>query len=248
MKRLLGTLFAATLVLSACSQDDTKEDEHKKSENTAERKADDKKDKKTKEDKKSKKEKKSQENEDSKSKQEDNSTEEQNNENNDNESNAQDNSLNEKSQNAQSVDVTNIKDRGTLESVIYGNYSETDKIKAYNNAVANGVIPQGNVMEGPASAAYESSLRVESGQEKSVYDNSNSSESTPGTDAGMIDYDEVDKQIEADRKAQEEKEAKLQKEYFDLSDKMFEEDVSDEEYEAMEKRQNEILDEVEPIN
>ena len=103
-------------------------------------------------------------------------------------------------------------------------------------------------MEGPASAAYESSLRVESGQEKSVYDNSNSSESTPGTDAGMIDYDEVDKQIEADRKAQEEKEAKLQKEYFDLSDKMFEEDVSDEEYEAMEKRQNEILDEVEPIN
>ncbi|MBU5605669.1 hypothetical protein BUY43_01490 [Staphylococcus devriesei] len=64
----------------------------------------------------------------------------------------------------------------------------------------------------------------------------------------MIDYDEVDKQIEADRKAQEEKEAKLQKEYFDLSDKMFEEDVSDEEYEAMEKRQNEILDEVEPIN
>ena len=29
MKKLLGTLFAATLVLSACSQDDTKEDENK---------------------------------------------------------------------------------------------------------------------------------------------------------------------------------------------------------------------------
>ena len=29
MKRLLETLFAATLVLSACSQDDTKEDENK---------------------------------------------------------------------------------------------------------------------------------------------------------------------------------------------------------------------------
>lgn len=245
MKRLLGTLFAATLMLSACSQDDTKEDENKKSESTTEKKLEDKKDNKSKEDKKSKEEKKTQESEDDKSTQENNSTEEQNN---DNELDVQDNSSNEKSQNTQNVDVTNIKDRGTLESVIYGNYSETDKIKAYNNAVANGVIPQGNVMEGPASAAYESSLRVESGQEKSVYDNSNSSESTPGTDAGMIDYDEVDKQIEADRKAQEEKEAKLQKEYFDLSDKMFEEDVSDEEYEAMEKRQNEILDEVEPIN
>lgn len=77
MKRLLGTLFAATLVLSACSQDDTKEDENKKSESTTEKKADDKKDKKTKEDKKSKEEKKSQENEDNESTQEDNSTEEQ---------------------------------------------------------------------------------------------------------------------------------------------------------------------------
>lgn len=240
MKKFLALIFSSALILGACGNDDTSiKDSDTKSENKTEKKSEDKKDNKSKEDKKSKEEKKSKENEDNKS------TEEQNN---DNESDAQDNSSNEKSQNTQHVDVTNIKDRGTLESVIYGNYSETDKIKAYNSAVANGVIPQGNVMEGPASAAYESSLRVESGQEKSVYDNSNSSESTPGTDAGMIDYDEVDRQIEADRKAQEEKEAKLQKEYFDLSDKMFEEDVSDEEYEAMEKRQNEILDEVEPIN
>ena len=77
MKKLLGTLFAATLVLSACSQDDAKEDENKKAESITEKKADDKKDKKTKEDKKSKEEKKSQENEDNKSTQEDNSTEEQ---------------------------------------------------------------------------------------------------------------------------------------------------------------------------
>ena len=34
---------------------------------------------------------------------------------------------------------------------------------------------KGNVMEGPASEAYASSLRVESGQEKSVYDQSNQS-------------------------------------------------------------------------
>ncbi|MDQ6104334.1 hypothetical protein NMF08_07855, partial [Staphylococcus epidermidis] len=98
-------------------------------------------------------------------------------------------------QNTQSIDITNIKDRGTLESVIYGNYSEMEKIQAYNSAVANGVIPQGNVMEGPASAAYESSLRVESGQEKSIYENV--PQSYGGTDAGMIDYDEVNKSMQS---------------------------------------------------
>lgn len=92
MKKILGTLFAATLVLSACSQDDTKEDENKKSESTTEKKADDKKDKKTKEDKKSKEEKKSQENEDNKSTQEDSSTEEQD---------AQENATNEQVQSQQ---------------------------------------------------------------------------------------------------------------------------------------------------
>lgn len=70
MKKLLGTLFAATLVLSACSQDDTKEDENKKSENTTEKKSDDKKENKTKEDKKSGEEKKSQEKKNNKSMQE----------------------------------------------------------------------------------------------------------------------------------------------------------------------------------
>ncbi|MBT2816042.1 membrane lipoprotein lipid attachment site-containing protein [Staphylococcus coagulans] len=68
------------------------------------------------------------------------------------------------------IDVNNITDRKTLENVIYGNYTEMDKIHAYNSAVANGVIPQGNVMEGPAAAAYESSLRIENGQEKSIYE------------------------------------------------------------------------------
>ena len=67
-----------------------------------------------------------------------------------------------------------LKDRSTLESIIYGNYSEEQKIQAYNSAVANGIIPQGNVMEGPASVAYQSSLRVENGQEKSIYDRPNS--------------------------------------------------------------------------
>ena len=49
MKRLVGILFASTLILGACSQDDTKEDENKKSESTTEKKANDKKDEHTEE-------------------------------------------------------------------------------------------------------------------------------------------------------------------------------------------------------
>lgn len=79
------------------------------------------------------------------------------------------------------LDIKNITNRNDLESIIYGgNYSEVEKITAYNSAVANGIIPQGNVMEGPASAAYESSLRVESGQEKSAY-TSNPDPNNPAT-------------------------------------------------------------------
>ncbi|MDJ1108562.1 hypothetical protein QNJ28_00485 [Macrococcus caseolyticus] len=68
------------------------------------------------------------------------------------------------------VNINNVTSRSQLESILYNNsISEIDKIAAYNSAVRNGVIPQGNVMEGPALAAYQSSLRVESGAEKSVY-------------------------------------------------------------------------------
>ena len=70
MKKLLCTLFAAALGLSACGQDDTKKDENKKSEITTEKKSDDKKDKKTNEDKKSGEQKKSQEKKNNKSMQE----------------------------------------------------------------------------------------------------------------------------------------------------------------------------------
>ncbi|WP_210146199.1 hypothetical protein [Staphylococcus sp. GDY8P31P] len=75
----------------------------------------------------------------------------------------------------------------------------------------------------------------------------------PNGDAGLLDsdaaYKEVKEQEAAEQAEQEAKEAELQEEYFDLSDKMYgEKDYSDEEMEAMERRQNEILDEVEPIN
>ena len=194
MKKFLALIFGSALILGACGNDDTSnENSDTKSESKTEKKSEDKKENKSKEDKKSKEEKKSQENEDNSTEEQNTSNvEEKNNEkqNNqsDNEQNIQDNSSSEKSQNTQNVDVTNIKDRGTLESVIYGNYSETAKIQAYNNAVANGVIPQGNVMEGPASAAYESSLRVESGQEKSVYDRSYEEDFEPDEDTDDTDY------------------------------------------------------------
>jgi len=193
MKKVLFLIFASLLVLGACGQDgdksnkaDNKQSEHKKSNDTKknkDEKADNKKDSKN----------NSTEERDTSNVEEKNN-EKQNNQN-DNEQNIQDNSSSEKSQNTQNVDVTNIKDRSTLESVIYGNYSETEKVQAYKSAVANGVIPQGNVMEGPASAAYESSLRVESGQEKSIYENV--PQSSGGTDAGMTDYDEVNKSMQS---------------------------------------------------
>ncbi|MCT1507391.1 hypothetical protein [Staphylococcus hominis] len=194
MKKFLSLIFGSALILGACGNDDTSnENSDTKSESKTEKKSEDKKENKSKEDKKSKEEKKSQENEDNSTEEQNTSNvEEKNNEkqNNqsDNEQNIQYNSSSEKSQNTQNVDVTNIKDRGTLESVIYGNYSETAKIQAYNNAVANGVIPQGNVMEGPASAAYESSLRVESGQEKSVYDRPYEEDFEPDEDTDDTDY------------------------------------------------------------
>lgn len=77
---------------------------------------------------------------------------------------------NEETINNKSIDYNNVTDRNSLTEIIYGNYTEHQKILAYNSAVVNGVIAQGNVLEGPASAAYESSLRVESGKEKSIYD------------------------------------------------------------------------------
>lgn len=171
MKKVLFLIFASLLVLGACGQDEDKSNK------------DDNKKSESKSDKKSN---------DPKNKDKVKSTNKEN-------LNSQKQSSPEK--NNQNIDLSNIQDRNTLESIIYGNYTEEQKVQAYKSAVANGVIPQGNVMQGPATKAYESSLRVESGQEKSVYDNYSSSNSSLGTDAGMIDYDEVDKQLEEVNKA-----------------------------------------------
>ena len=71
MKKFLALIFSGALILGACGNDDTSnEDSDTKSESKTEKKSEDKKDNKSKEDKKSKEKKKTQENEDDKSTQE----------------------------------------------------------------------------------------------------------------------------------------------------------------------------------
>lgn len=232
MKKVLVLLLTSFLVLAACgNKEESRLEDNKEETKTSEKE-------KNKDDKKD---------EEKESKPDDNSNEDVATQDDNTEQQTKEDTS--QSQENKKVDVSNITDRSVLESVIYGNYSEMEKINAYNSAVANGVIPQGNVMEGPASAAYESSLKVESGEDESVYEKNNK-----GTDAQAADemeefYQEERVKEQEAEKAQEAKEAKLQEEYFGLSDKMYgDEEYSDEEMEAMEKRQDEILDEVEPIN
>lgn len=232
MKKLLFLVLASFLVLAACgNKEESRLEDNKEETKTSEKE-------KNKDDKKD---------EEKESKPDDNSNEDVATQDDNTEQQTKEETP--QSQENNEVDVSNITDRSVLESVIYGNYSEMEKINAYNSAVANGVIPQGNVMEGPASAAYESSLKVESGEDESVYEKNDK-----GTDGQAADemeefYQEERVKDQEAEKAQKAKEEKLQDEYFGLSDKMYgDEEYSDEEMEAMEKRQDEILDEVEPIN
>ncbi|HBM8900061.1 TPA: hypothetical protein L0X30_000861 [Staphylococcus aureus] len=143
MRRLFSLLLASTLILVACGNDsDEKKEKNKNNETKKENKKPN-----------------------SKSKEKDVAKAPAN-------KNVDNNQVNVNEKNIQKINFNNITDRNTLKSIIYGNYNELDKINAYNSAVANGVIPQGNVMEGPAIAAFESSLRVESGAEKSIYSSS----------------------------------------------------------------------------
>ncbi|MDT4011886.1 MULTISPECIES: hypothetical protein [Staphylococcus] len=174
MKKLFALLAMSILIVSACGQND-----EKPKEDTEDKAATEKKDKsqsKNEENEKKKQTDKNQQKENNTQDEQQANTEQQNKD----ESSAE--KQNQQNQQSQQVDLSNITDRPTLENVIYGNYAEIDKIKAYNSAVANGVIPQGNVTEGPASAAYESSLRVESGTEQSVYDQNAQSQAEEPTE------------------------------------------------------------------
>ncbi|WP_281673366.1 hypothetical protein [Staphylococcus auricularis] len=229
MKKLLFLTLSGILVLSACgnNEDTTSEDNESKAENKQhdekEKTTEDKDKENKKEDKKDKDE--SEEKENNK---DENSEEESNQESTEND-NVQNNQQDVANQNGyQDLDFNSIQDVGRLKSIIYGDYTEEQKLEAYNTAVSNGVIPQGNVMEGPASEAFESSMRIANGEEESIYDG-----------LGEEDEDEIEK----------EREDELQDEYFEISDKLFEDDnLSEEEEEELEKRQDEILDEVEPIH
>ncbi|PTJ04435.1 hypothetical protein BU046_08740 [Staphylococcus simulans] len=174
MKKLFALLAMSILIVSACGQND-----EKPKEDTEDKAATEKKDKsqsKNEENVKKKQTDKNQQKENNTQNEQQANTEQQNKD----ESTAE--KQNQQNQQSQQVDLSNITDRATLENVIYGNYAEIDKIKAYNSAVANGVIPQGNVTEGPASAAYESSLRVESGAEQSVYNQNAQSQAEEPTE------------------------------------------------------------------
>ena len=164
MKKLLVATLSIVFLLGACSQKEensTKEENTKKTESKDAKKDDEKKDKSEKENKDKESTKKSE------PKTEEQSTEEGTNEG---IKTTEEVMTNKDSKENKNLNYNNVTDRNSLVEIIYGNYVEEQKIIAYNSAVTNGVIPQGNVMEGPASAAYESSLRVESGKEKSIYD------------------------------------------------------------------------------
>ncbi|MBY7665444.1 hypothetical protein [Staphylococcus agnetis] len=140
VKRLLGLILTSFVLLAGCNLFGEDDDKKAKSESHQKKENKEKKDK-------------------NKTKKEEKSTEE----------TQTDNTTTETAE-TQKFDVRHVTDRATLEAILYGNYTEIEKIAAYNSAVANGVIPQGNVMEGPAAKAYESSLRIERGEERSIYE------------------------------------------------------------------------------
>lgn len=139
LKALLGLVLTSIVLLTGCSLFGEDDDKKAKSESPQKKEQKEKKDK-------------------DKTKKEAQSTEEN-----------QTDKASTKTVTTQKYDVNNVTDRAMLEAIIYGDYTEIDKIAAYKSAVANGVIPQGNVMEGPAAAAYESSLRIARGEEQSIY-------------------------------------------------------------------------------
>ena len=157
MKKLLFLLFASLLVLGACGQKEestSKEETTKKTESKDAKKETKKEDKTEKEDKET--------TEKSEPKTEENTTEEP--------QSVEEETAEEQTQEQQPVqeqpNTSNITDEVQLQNVLNGNFSEEQKVQAYNSAVSNGVIPQGTVSEGSAQAAYESSKGIQNGETK----------------------------------------------------------------------------------
>ena len=151
MKKLLFLLFASLLVLGACGQKEestSKDETTKKTERKETKKETKKEDKET--------------TEKSEPKTEENTTEEP--------QSVEEETAEEQTQEQQPVqeqpNTSNITDEVQLQNVLNGNFSEEQKVQAYNSAVSNGVIPQGTVSEGSAQAAYESSKGIQNGETK----------------------------------------------------------------------------------
>lgn len=167
MKKLLFLLFASLLVLGACGQKEestSKEETTKKTESKDAKKETKKEDKTEKEDKET--------TEKSEPKTEEESTEENTTEEPQSveEETVEEETVEEQTQEQQpvqeEVNTSNITDEVQLQNVLNGNFSEEQKVQAYNSAVSNGVIPQGTVSEGSAQAAYESSKGIQNGATK----------------------------------------------------------------------------------
>ncbi|PTF99779.1 hypothetical protein [Staphylococcus chromogenes] len=171
MKKILSVLFASTLVLSACgNQDETeKASEKKPSKSTVENKKENKEEKST-EEKQS-------------STQGGDSTY----------NNSSNQSQNDATNTTQQpiINITNITDQSVLESVIYGNYTEEQKTQAYNSAVANGVIPQSEVPQGSVQA-YEESVRLQNGETK---ESLRAEKYQEWVDAGLMTEEEMEEEL-----------------------------------------------------
>lgn len=166
MKKILSVLFASTLVLSACgNQDETeKASEKKPSKSTVENKKENKEEKST-EEKQS-------------STQGGDSTY----------NNSSNQSQNDATNTTQQpiINLSNITDQSVLENVIYGNYTEEQKTQAYNSAIANGVIPQGSVQ------AYEESVRLQNGETK---ESLRAEKYQEWVDAGLMTEEEMEEEL-----------------------------------------------------
>ncbi|WP_105985967.1 hypothetical protein [Staphylococcus chromogenes] len=171
MKKILSVLFASTLVLSACGNQD-------KTEKASEKKPS----KSTVENKKENKEEKSTEEKQSSTQGGDSTY---------NNSSNQSQIDETKTTQQPIINITNITDQSVLESVIYGNYTEEQKTQAYNSAVANGVIPQSEVPQGSVQA-YEESVRLQNGETK---ESLRAEKYQEWVDAGLMTEEEMEVEL-----------------------------------------------------
>ncbi|WP_425255803.1 hypothetical protein [Mammaliicoccus sciuri] len=185
MKKLLILLFASLLVLGACGQKEESSSKNDTKETKKEVKKEVKKEEK-KEDKKKEVSKKAEPKSEEQSTEEVATNEQQT-------TQEEANSTEEVVQEQQTqVNTSNISNETQLQSVLNGNFSEEQKIQAYNSAVANGVIPQGTVSEGSAQAAYESSKGIQNGESEK---DQLAERYQSWVDAGLMTEDEMQEEL-----------------------------------------------------